>query len=57
MEIGYEDPINPNYEATTAMYNQVLEQVFTHINSRERGKVAVMIATHNEDTIRYTVDR
>lgn len=55
--IGYEDPINPSYEATTAMYNKVLREVMRQIQLRERGKIAVMVASHNEDTVRYTVEK
>ena len=38
------------------MYNRVLEEVMKQINERERGKIAVMVASHNEDTVRYTVE-
>ncbi|XP_041349152.1 proline dehydrogenase 1, mitochondrial-like [Gigantopelta aegis] len=54
--LGYEDPINPSYDETTKMYNRVLEEVMTQINCRDRGKIAVMVASHNEDTVRYTVE-
>ena len=54
--MGYEDPINPSYEATTEMYHTVMEEVMRQINLRERGKIAVMIASHNEDTVREAVD-
>ena len=56
-QIGYEDPINPSYEATTAMYHKVLREVMRQIQMRERGKIAVMIASHNEDTVKYTVEK
>ncbi|OWF44816.1 Proline dehydrogenase 1, mitochondrial [Mizuhopecten yessoensis] len=56
-EIGYEDPINPSYEATSDMYHHTLEEVMKQINCRERGKIAVMVASHNEDTVRYTVEK
>ncbi|XP_060075860.1 proline dehydrogenase 1, mitochondrial-like isoform X2 [Ylistrum balloti] len=56
-EIGYEDPINPSYEATSDMYHQTLEEVMRQINCRDRGKIAVMVASHNEDTVRYTVEK
>ncbi|XP_060586851.1 proline dehydrogenase 1, mitochondrial-like [Ruditapes philippinarum] len=55
--IGYEDPINPSYEATTAMYNKVLREVMRQIQLQERGRIAVMVASHNEDTVRYTVEK
>lgn len=55
LDLNYEDPINPNYEATTEMYDRVLEEVMDQIQKRERGKIAVMVASHNEDTVRNTV--
>ncbi|XP_069135424.1 proline dehydrogenase 1, mitochondrial-like isoform X2 [Argopecten irradians] len=56
-DIGYEDPINPTYEATSNMYHQTLEEVMKQINHRERGRIAVMVASHNENTVRYTVEK
>ena len=53
--LGYEDPINPNYEATTAMYHNVLEEMMKNIKARDTGKLAIMVASHNEDTIRHTL--
>ena len=53
--VGYEDPINPTYEATTEMYHMVMEEVMRQINLRERGKIAVMVASHNENTVREAV--
>ncbi|XP_052801193.1 proline dehydrogenase 1, mitochondrial-like [Mya arenaria] len=55
--IGYEDPINPNYEATTAMYHKVLRKVMRTIQMREKGRIAVMVASHNEETVKYTVEQ
>jgi proline dehydrogenase len=55
--LGYEDPILPSFDATTRMYDSALTEVLKQINERERGKIAVMIATHNEDTVRLTVNR
>ena len=55
--LGYIDPINPSYEATTAMYEKVVTEVMRQITQRERGKIAVMIASHNEDSVRFTVQK
>ena len=55
--IGYEDPINPTYESTTAMYEKVLDEMMRHIKVNELGKIAVMVASHNEDTIRFTLNK
>ena len=55
--VGYEDPINPSFEATTAMYEKVLTETMTHILKRPRGEVAIMVASHNEDTVRFTLKK
>ena len=55
--LGYEDPINPSFEATTAMYEKVLCEVLEQTKQRPTGKIAVMVASHNEDTVRYTVQK
>ena len=55
--LGYEDPICRSFEATTEMFQTVLSEVLRQINEREKGKIAVMIASHNEDTVRYTLER
>ena len=54
--IGYEDPVNPTYEATSDMYHKVLEEVMLQIGQRKRGEVSVMVASHNEETVRRTVE-
>ncbi|TNM91957.1 hypothetical protein fugu_018969 [Takifugu bimaculatus] len=54
-EIGYEDPINPDYEATNRMYHKCLKYVLEEIdNSR---KANVMVASHNEDTVKFTLEK
>ena len=55
--LGYEDPINPTYEATSAMYERVLCEVLEQVRQRAKGKIAVMVASHNEDTVRFTVKK
>lgn len=37
------------------MYHMVMEEVMRQVNLRERGKIAVMIASHNENTVRHAV--
>ncbi|XP_029777182.1 proline dehydrogenase 1, mitochondrial isoform X2 [Suricata suricatta] len=54
-EIGYEDPINPTYEATNAMYHRCLNYVLEELKHNARAKV--MVASHNEDTVRFTLRR
>ncbi|XP_019937737.1 proline dehydrogenase 1, mitochondrial [Paralichthys olivaceus] len=54
-EIGYEDPINPDYEATNRMYHKCLDYMLEEI---ERSRKAnIMVATHNEDTVKFTLER
>ncbi|CAJ1070577.1 proline dehydrogenase 1%2C mitochondrial [Xyrichtys novacula] len=52
-EIGYEDPINPDYEATNMMYHKCLEYVLEEIEHSRKANI--MVATHNEDTVKYTL--
>ncbi|KAK2845388.1 hypothetical protein Q7C36_010242 [Tachysurus vachellii] len=54
-EIGYEDPINPDYESTSRMYHRCLDYVLEEIN-RNR-KASVMVASHNIDTVKHTIQR
>ena len=54
--IGYEDPVNPDYDATTNMYHGCLEEVFNQIKQRTMGEIAVMVASHNEGTVRFAVE-
>ncbi|XP_028269101.1 proline dehydrogenase 1, mitochondrial-like [Parambassis ranga] len=54
-EIGYEDPINPDYESTNRMYHRCLDHVLDEI-ALDRNP-SVMVATHNEDTVKHTLRR
>ncbi|KAB1255611.1 Proline dehydrogenase 1; mitochondrial [Camelus dromedarius] len=54
LEIGYEDPINPTYEATNTMYHRCLNYVLEEL---KHARAAVMVASHNEDTVRFTLRR
>ncbi|NXR15317.1 PROD dehydrogenase, partial [Semnornis frantzii] len=53
--IGYEDPINPTYEKTNEMYHRCLDYILEEI--RHNRKASVMVATHNEDTVKFTLRR
>ncbi|XP_055996858.1 proline dehydrogenase 1, mitochondrial-like isoform X2 [Ostrea edulis] len=55
--IGYEDPIQPTFGATSLSYHSVMEEIMNQINQRSRGKIAVMVASHNEDTVKFTVEK
>ncbi|XP_062290581.1 proline dehydrogenase 1, mitochondrial [Scomber scombrus] len=54
-EIGYEDPINPDYEATNRMYHKCLEYVLEEIEYNRKANI--MVATHNEDTVKFTLQK
>ncbi|KAK7143141.1 hypothetical protein R3I93_014343 [Phoxinus phoxinus] len=54
-EIGYEDPINPDYEATNRMYHKCLEYILEEINLNRMANV--MVASHNEDTVKFTLEK
>lgn len=56
-EHGYDDPINPDFEATSRMYHACLDQVLNSIAQRPTGHVQVMVASHNEETIRYAIEK
>lgn len=56
-EMNYEDPTNVDYEATTAMYENSLLYVLEQINKNPIGKINVMVASHNEDTVKFTVEQ
>uniref|UniRef100_A0A8C5LPR6 Proline dehydrogenase n=1 Tax=Leptobrachium leishanense TaxID=445787 RepID=A0A8C5LPR6_9ANUR len=54
-EVGYEDPINPTYEKTNEMYHRCLDYVLEEI--RHNRKANVMVASHNEETVKFTLKR
>ena len=58
-KIGYEDPINDTYELTSEMYHKTLSYFMQKIieTGIEKKKIAIMVASHNEDTVRYTVNK
>lgn len=55
--LEYEDPINPTYESTNAMYEKTVLECLRRIKEQNNRTIAIMMATHNEDTIRYTVTK
>lgn len=59
--LGYEDPTNPSFEATSEMYHRTLSESLRRIqDAKSKGegkKIAIMVASHNEDTVRYTIDK
>nr|XP_027201270.1 proline dehydrogenase 1, mitochondrial-like [Dermatophagoides pteronyssinus] len=58
-QLGYNDPINPTFESTTAMYEKNLNFFMNKIvdTGIDQKKFAIMVASHNEDTVRYTLKK
>ena len=61
-EFGYEDPVNPDYEATTEMYHKCLSECMQRMSELKKipGKeqrVGIMVASHNADTVRFAIER
>lgn len=58
-QVGYPDPINDTYDDTSAMYHKNLEFFMKKIveTGIENKKIAIMVASHNEDTVRFTVNK
>lgn len=60
--LGYADPTNPSYEATTKMYHDTLTECLTRIKVlKDQGdvcsKIGIMVASHNEDTVRFALSQ
>jgi proline dehydrogenase len=56
-QMNYEDPINESYDATTLMYKKSLLYCLEEIKSNPKNFLNVMVASHNEDTIRFAVEK
>uniref|UniRef100_A0A1B6KRM0 Proline dehydrogenase n=2 Tax=Graphocephala atropunctata TaxID=36148 RepID=A0A1B6KRM0_9HEMI len=60
-ELKYPDPINPTYDATSESYHKTLTECLRRIkalkDAGEPNKIAIMVASHNEDTIRFAIDK
>ncbi|XP_050069014.1 proline dehydrogenase 1, mitochondrial isoform X1 [Anopheles maculipalpis] len=60
--LGYEDPTNPSFEATTEMYHKTLTECLRRIRilkdaNVDPKKIAIMVASHNEDTVRFAIKK
>lgn len=59
--MGYPDPTNPSFEATSEMYHNTLSECLRRIKSfKDKGedkKIAIMVASHNEDTVRFAIEK
>merc|ERR1711935_1305445 len=60
-QLGYEDPINPDFEATSASYHRCLAECMRRMHGLKTEnmpqKVGIMVASHNADTIRFALTR
>lgn len=56
-QMGYADPINEDYEATTRMYEKSFLYCLNEIKKQPLGRISAMIASHNEDTVRFAVEK
>jgi len=54
--MDYDDPVNIDYDTTTNTFNAVISVCLERIKHMDNKKVQIMVATHNEDTVRYTLD-
>lgn len=60
--LGYDDPTNPSFEATTEMYHKTLTECLRRIrilkdSNIDPKKIAIMVASHNEDTVRFAIEQ
>ena len=59
--LGYPDPINPSFEATSEMYRETLNECLRRIaDLKKKGlqkRIAIMVASHNEDTVRFAIEK
>jgi len=59
--LSYPDPINDDFDATNEMYHRCLSECMKRIHdlkvAGETKRVGVMVASHNEDTIRFAISK
>ncbi|XP_068099967.1 hydroxyproline dehydrogenase [Hyperolius riggenbachi] len=55
-EKGYEDPIQPDWEATNKSYNRCLDKLLDLIG-REGPRYNLIVASHNEESVLHAVRR
>ncbi|KAK6625632.1 hypothetical protein RUM43_005931 [Polyplax serrata] len=61
-QMNYPDPIQPNYKATSDNYHKTLTECLKRIkqlkdNGVTEKKIAILVASHNEDTVRLAVQK
>lgn len=60
--MGYPDPTNPSFEATTESYHRTLMECLRRMKQyKDKGedpkKIGIMVASHNEDTVRFAIEK
>ncbi|XP_026473083.1 proline dehydrogenase 1, mitochondrial isoform X1 [Ctenocephalides felis] len=59
--LGYPDPTNPTFEATSEMYHKTLTECLRRIkvlkDAGQEKKIGIMVASHNEDTVRFAIEQ
>ncbi|XP_033209867.1 proline dehydrogenase 1, mitochondrial isoform X2 [Belonocnema kinseyi] len=60
--MGYPDPTNPTYDATTECYHRTLMECLRRMKQyKDKGedpkKIGIMVASHNEDTVRFAIEK
>ncbi|XP_043470287.1 proline dehydrogenase 1, mitochondrial [Leptopilina heterotoma] len=60
--MGYSDPTNPTFEATTECYHKTLMECLRRMKQyKDKGedpkKIGIMVASHNENTVRFAIEK
>merc|ERR1711963_674524 len=59
--LNYPDPINENFDATTNMYHKCLMECMNRMSylkaTNRPKKIGIMVASHNEDTVRFAIQK
>ncbi|CAK1541464.1 unnamed protein product [Leptosia nina] len=53
--MGYEDPTCESVDATTNSFHKCLKEILGRVKDERQQKLGIMVASHNEDTIRYAI--
>ncbi|KRZ21259.1 Proline dehydrogenase 1, mitochondrial [Trichinella pseudospiralis] len=51
--LGYTSPINDTYDLTNETYDNIIDLLIKEISSRQIGKVHLICATHNEQSVKH----
>ncbi|XP_064074441.1 proline dehydrogenase 1, mitochondrial isoform X2 [Vanessa tameamea] len=54
--MGYEDPTCDSVGATSASFHRCLKEILGRVKTEPNGdRLGIMVASHNEDTVRYAI--